>query len=337
MSSILSVVEKFQGLLEENLKFKFSSGRMTLGKCGVPNRLFIFHLCQNQKLFSDFLQEAGLIKGVFVCEKCNSEMKIRAKKNSSDGLMWVCRKKTAGKECGIQKSIRHGSWFSSSRLRMEEVFFLTYELVRGTKSEDIQEEYFLSSTTLADWRQFVNETILDYIELNSEKIGGIDKIVEVGESKFGKRKYHKGHAVEGQWVFGGVERGSGKIFLVAVHDRTRDTLVGVIKQWIEPGTAIYSDSWESYDCLDTEGFQHLKVNHGVTFVNPDTGCHTKTIESTWRHVKSTLPSHNRQMDFKFYLAYYLYIKSCKEQKVDCFNKYLEIIRDENWAEKKFSV
>jgi hypothetical protein len=31
-------------------------------------------------------------------------------------------------------------------------------------------------------------------------------IVEVDESKFGKRKYHRGHRVEGVWVIGGVER-----------------------------------------------------------------------------------------------------------------------------------
>ncbi|GFR28436.1 nuclease HARBI1 [Trichonephila clavata] len=44
---------------------------------------------------------------------------------------------------------------------------------------------------------------------SSEKIGGEGKIVEVDESQFGKRKYNRRHAMEGQWVFGGVERGSG--------------------------------------------------------------------------------------------------------------------------------
>ena len=36
--------------------------------------------------------------------------------------------------------------------------------------------------------------------------------MEIDESKFGKRKHNRGHSVEGQWVFGGVERGSGKVF-----------------------------------------------------------------------------------------------------------------------------
>ncbi|KAI5153806.1 hypothetical protein ENBRE01_3274 [Enteropsectra breve] len=31
-------------------------------------------------------------------------------------------------------------------------------------------------------------------------MGGDIVIVEVNESKFGKRKYHKGHIVEGVWI-----------------------------------------------------------------------------------------------------------------------------------------
>ena len=37
-----------------------------------------------------------------------------------------------------------------------------------------------------------------------QKIRGIGKVVEIDESKFGKRKYSRGRPVEGQWVFGGI-------------------------------------------------------------------------------------------------------------------------------------
>ena len=39
--------------------------------------------------------------------------------------------------------------------------------------------------------------------------GGEGEVVKIDESKFGKRKYHRGHYVKGQWVFGGTERGTG--------------------------------------------------------------------------------------------------------------------------------
>ncbi|GFW51968.1 putative transposase-like protein [Trichonephila clavipes] len=60
-----------------------------------------------------------------------------------------------------------------------------------------------------------------------QKAWGEGKTVEIDESKIGTRKYNKGHFVEGQWVFGGVERETGRCFLVAVHDRTAETLLGM--------------------------------------------------------------------------------------------------------------
>jgi len=37
-------------------------------------------------------------------------------------------------------------------------------------------------------------------------LGGCDVVVGLDESKFGKRKYSKGHRVEGVWILGMVER-----------------------------------------------------------------------------------------------------------------------------------
>lgn len=70
-----------------------------------------------------------------------------------------------------------------------------------------------------DWSSFCREVLLDAFILNKTKLGGVGKIVEIDESKFGKRKYHKGKRVEGQWVFGGYERTSGRVFMVSVEDR----------------------------------------------------------------------------------------------------------------------
>ena len=98
--------------------------------------------------------------------------------------------------------------------------------------------------------------------------------------------------MKGQWVFGGVESGTGRTFLVAVHDRS-ETLIGLIKQWILPGTTIISDCWVAYSSLCEEGYTHFTVNHSITFVDQTTGAHTNTIVSTWKHVKVLLSPYNR--------------------------------------------
>ena len=111
-------------------------------------------------------------------------------------------------------------------------------------------------STVTDWRQFVREAMAVYLEDNSQKIGGPDKTVEIDESKFGKRKYHRGHRVQGQWIFGGVERGTGRSFFVPVRNRTKATLTAIILAWVEPGTTIISNCWAAYNDLGRQGYTH---------------------------------------------------------------------------------
>ena len=81
-------------------------------------------------------------------------------------------------------------------------------------------------------------------------------------------------------VLGGIERETKLCFFQTVENRTVDTLVSIIKDNILPGTTIISDCWKAYDGLSKEGFNHLKVNHSVNFVDPDSGAHTNINEFT---------------------------------------------------------
>jgi len=102
----------------------------------------------------------------------------------------------------------------------------------------------LSSKTLTDWASFCREVTYDAMVVRKVQIGGYGHTVEIDESKFGRRKHHRGHRVEGQWVFGGYERETGNCFMVPVENRNAATLLAVIKEWIKPGTTIISDCWK---------------------------------------------------------------------------------------------
>jgi transposase len=146
---------------------------------------------------------------------------------------------------------------------------------------------------MVDWAQFCRETMLVYMGC-SEKIGGPNKTVETDESKLGRRKYHRGYPVKGQWVSGGGECESGKTFLVHFPDRTADTLTAVIDAWIEHGPTVISDCWRAYRDLDAQGYTHHTVNHSSGFADQGPDAHTNTIESTWRHAKAFLSLYNRK-------------------------------------------
>lgn len=106
---------------------------------------------------------------------------------------------------------------------------------------------------------YTDYTILNYLQEHSEKIGGINKVLEVDELKFNKQKYDIEHTVDG--VFAGAERYSDRMFLVAVHDRRQNMLTC----WIEPGKMIHYVSCILYDALENINFKYFKIMHIVNF------------------------------------------------------------------------
>ena len=72
--------------------------------------------------------------------------------------------------------------------------------------------------------------------------------MEIDKSMFGhKRKYNRGRVSEGAWVFGMVERVSGRALTFCVPGRTRETLVTrLVQEFIQPRTVILSDKFSPY-------------------------------------------------------------------------------------------
>ena len=88
----------------------------------------------------------------------------------------------------------------------------------------------LAEHTSVDWYHLHREIYEEIIMNKSEAIGGYGKRVQIDESKFGKRKYHRGHRIEGQWVFGGIEEGTRRNFMVCVEKRDAATLIPLIER-----------------------------------------------------------------------------------------------------------
>jgi len=80
----------------------------------------------------------------------------------------------------------------------------------------------------------LKKTLVPRYYTDISKIGEADhiieidesKFIEIDESKFGKRKYNRGHAVEGIWVLGMVDRVTRKIYLCQVAKKRYRDLTG---------------------------------------------------------------------------------------------------------------
>ncbi|KFM80122.1 putative transposase-like protein, partial [Stegodyphus mimosarum] len=155
--------------------------------------------------------------------------------------------------------------------------------------------------------------------------------VMLDESKFSKRKYNRGKRVKGEWVFGGVERGSNVCFVEVVENRSAPVLLDVLTKYVLPGNTVIFDCWKAYDCLEDEGFVHLKVNHSITFKDPDTGAHTNhtnTVEGMWNCIKRNLKQ-VRKIDegFDSYLSEFMWRRIHQENYRKLFTTFLDAIRD----------
>ncbi|KAG0442028.1 hypothetical protein DMUE_0600 [Dictyocoela muelleri] len=73
-------------------------------------------------------------------------------------------------------------------------------------------------------------------------LGGDNTIIEIDESKFGKRKYNKVNHVDGIWVLSMVERSIHKIIkLITLDNRTKESLHRIIKRYIKKYSVLYTD------------------------------------------------------------------------------------------------
>ena len=183
---------------------------------------------QDKERLIHWLMDEGLMAKERSCLICAEEMCLTRCEDRSGGLKWECRKQVNGKRHKSEVSIRKGSWFDSSKMTLEEILKLTYWWCQDLDQAQIKHELGIAESTGVDWDSFCREVYEIILLENGGKLGGKGKVVQIDESKFGKRKYYRGHHVEGQWVFGGIKEESRKCFLVAVEKRDEQTLLPII-------------------------------------------------------------------------------------------------------------
>ncbi|XP_050323220.1 uncharacterized protein LOC126755008 [Bactrocera neohumeralis] len=234
-----------------------------------------------------------------------------------------------------------GTWFEGVKLSFPQVFYLMYCFAHRFTREDIYREDYasvekkFSSATISDWYSYCREAVvifqLDHQEFKG-KIGGPGKVVQIDESKFGKRKYNKGRRVEGHWVLGMIEDGSEDLRLEVCPDNVRsaEVLIPLIRKNVREGTTIKTDFWRAYECLPEYGYIHKKVNHSDP-ANPfiaEDGTNTQRIESHWRVVKRFFykDNYNNPANFADVIVEFLWRREMQKKNADPFNALLAVIK-----------
>lgn len=220
------------------------------------------------------------------CEGCGGEVQMKLERQK-----FRCGKHTCRKECSIRKF----TFFYGSALPCSKILFLGFLWVCGTSWTAAQRITGHSPNTITSFYSHFRRLVSSDLEDDDQIIGGDGIEVEIDETKLGKRKYHRGHRVDGVWVLAGVERtAERKAFLVAVPDRSSETLLPIIHNHVRPGSIVLTDMWRGYSGITTNlGLEHHQVNHSVEFVNSVDGTTTNTIEGTNNAIKFLIKPRNR--------------------------------------------
>ena len=232
-----------------------------------------------------FCRNRGVIPSSSLCTNCNTQMTWTSCSATRyrDGSCWRCP------NCGLYRSIRHNSILDQQNITFTQFIWLLHAFSNKNNSNvNIAEYTGLSEHSVSVWVGKLLTCLAEYLFQNPVVLGGHGVVVEVDESKYGKRKYNRGSRRDGNWVLGMLERGrSDRCHFIPLPGNSRSgaTLIPLIMNFVRPGSIVMTDGWSGYNSLPRRGYYHFVVNHSIQYVNPITGVHINTMEGLWTHCK----------------------------------------------------
>lgn len=233
------------------------------------------------------------------CPKCGKHGKFsRISKMPAFQCAW----------CGHHIHPMAGTPFESSRTSLQKWFYAMYLFTTtrsGVSAKELQRQ--LGVTYKTAWR--MGHEIRKYMgEVDGDS--GLSGHVEVDEVYIGGKPrarnnsgYIKGSYKRGDKtiVFGMVERG-GNLITRVVSDVKRKTLIPLIEEYVEKGSAMSTDEMRTYVILNEKGYKHESVNHHEReYARGDV--HTNTIEGFWSHFKNSVRGTHKSVSGKHMINY----------------------------------
>lgn len=173
-----------------------------------------------------------------------------------DEHYWYC----PGRSCRGQISVRTRSVLSGSKLSMMQWFDIVMHYLSKSSHTAVKKTSQIDSLkTIKKWFDRFDSCLHNSYVTNGKKMGGKGTICELDETCVGKLKYGRGKFRDDRWVFGIVQRYSGKSVYVEVPNRTQNTLLKIIFKYVDHST-IMSDGWASYHKLTLFNYKHGVVN-----------------------------------------------------------------------------
>jgi transposase-like protein len=229
-----------------------------------------------------YLAERRWKEGVAVCPTCGS----RSVSFLASRRLWQCRTRHSK----AQFSIKVGTIFEDSPITLDK-WLLTMWMLGNCK--DGVSSYEISRATGISQKStwFMLQRIR--LSMQDETTGGkLSGEVEVDETFIGgkARNMHKdvrarritGTGPEGKAVVAAVLERGGRVRAKVIKTRRKPELQAMVREHVEPKSALYTDALKSYDGLSGE-YTHQVIDHALEYVRENV--HANGLENFWSLLK----------------------------------------------------
>lgn len=202
--------------------------------------------------------------------------------------VWKCKAKHAKQ----QFSAKVGTVFEDSPIGLDKWFAAvwmvanckngvsSYEIHRALKVTQ-KTAWFMDHRIRLAMQTGSFETVSGEFEVDESFIGGLARNMHKNKKAKITGTGGAGKAI----VMGLLDRKTKKIRLRHVANTQRETLQGVVREYIEGGSYVYSDAWVAYNGLERE-YIHQVIDHAESYVKGNV--HTNGIENFWSLLKRGL-------------------------------------------------
>lgn len=195
--------------------------------------------------------------------------------------------------------------------------------------------FCIGDSSLIEWCSLCRKVCKDIME--KRKIGGPGLQVELSRTFVYIRKYQERIHKYKMWCLGGICRESNTMFVIPIRTGNREAIHTLIRQFVEPLSFIYTDSWSAYtgiemnyDPITSLGCgmaAHFIINsshkfektvivtHPITNEEVSVICNTTKIERQWIQLKRSIKScsflaTDKRNHAELYIAEFIYRREC---------------------------
>jgi transposase-like protein len=201
--------------------------------------------------------------------------------------LWQCK----SRHPKSQFSVKVGTIMEDSALPLDKwlvAIWMQTNMKNGVSSWEIHRS--LGITQKCAWHMLHRIRLALQDPSSGGKLSGE---VEVDESFIGgkarnmhkdvkARKIHGRTGPEGKAIVAAVLERGGRVRAKVIDKRRKTQLQAMVRENVEPKSALYSDALKSYDGLSEE-YKHQVIDHAIAYVDGQT--HTNNCENFWSLLK----------------------------------------------------